>query len=116
MYSLEWGESQMNMGHNKTIQPCANPGYEPFPYCCSIDLLTPYQTPKMLKFSTVFIVYGGIIYCTFFNREIWERKVGQNKQYGGGPATYSSLHIFIKHGPKIVVALFALELHRDGAK
>lgn len=31
---LVWGESQMQRGSSKNVEPCAKPGCDPFPKCC----------------------------------------------------------------------------------
>ena len=31
---MVWGTSQMARGSNKTVEPCAKPGCDPFPQCC----------------------------------------------------------------------------------
>ena len=31
---LVWGESQMQRGGSKDVEPCAKPGCQPFPQCC----------------------------------------------------------------------------------
>ena len=40
---LEWAFSQLEVGKDNSVQPCAVPGCEPWPTCCQIDLLSSNQ-------------------------------------------------------------------------
>ncbi len=46
MYSLEWGESQTEMGESKEVEPCSQSECDPFPYCCEMESqMNQYKTP-----------------------------------------------------------------------
>ena len=44
---LEWAIPELLVSNDDSAQPCADPGCEPFPYCCRVNMLSHDQTPAL---------------------------------------------------------------------